>query len=57
MLDLQIIPTTSAHNDGSKPAMHTCVIMLINQTATASTLDAVQVVYYLDSVESASCAR
>ena len=26
--------------------------MLINQTATASTMDAVQVVYYLDQVES-----
>ena len=44
MLDLQIVPTTPAHNDGRKPTMHTCVIMLINRTSTASTIDAVQVV-------------
>ena len=44
MLDLQNVPTTPTHNDGRKPAMHTRVIMLINRTATASTMDAVQVV-------------
>ena len=44
MLDLQIVPTTSAHNDGRKSVMYTCVIMFINQTVTASTMDAMYIV-------------
>ena len=44
MLDLQIVPTIPAHINVRKPAMHTRVIKVINRTATASTMDSVQVV-------------
>ena len=48
MLDLQIVPTTLAHNNGRKLAIHTRVNMLINGITTESTMDAVQVVLYID---------
>ena len=39
MLDLQVVTTTPAHNNGGKTTVKTCVIMLINRTATASIVD------------------